>query len=761
MNEKKRNELLYGFERKVQTLLFVFVLICTAITTMFGTATADLGGPDIFGYIWIDSNAPTPTLPYNWIEINGTGVDSGISGDDNYGSAVLPFDFPYYGDTYNTINISTNGYLDFGNDHTDYTNDDIPNSGDPNNIIAPFWDDLWDGGGTIYYETLGVAPNRQFVVEYEDWYRLAGPGPMKFEVVLNETGEIFFQYFDLGSADSGQATVGIENHDGSDGLSYAYYDAAAVQPGLAVLLLYTPPPYRVGLAPDFQTNFGYPALNTDHTMTVRNMGTNDDTYGLTSMSIWPVTFRDIGDTMDITSIFVPSGGDADFIARVGIPGAASPGDLDMADITATSQGDPMSSDSAQTFTQVPWFTDWLDGFEGGWTGWTMDVISSSSPTDTYWQTGDPSGSGPGTAYNGANCSGTNIADVYYPGADITFVSPYVELGPSPMLLSFYNWYNVDTDGDDGGIVEISVAGGPWNQIWPVSGYPWAGGFMGGYFTDGYSGSSTGWEYEEYDLSPYANSVIQVRFHFAASDWWGWQWGWYVDEVYIGPPPPYEFDLTPDTLMDYGSPGGSVDHILTVQNTGTSNDTYDLSASGNVWPVTFRDIGDTMDITSLFVDSGSFGDFIVRVNIPGGANPGDLDSADITVTSQNDSGVWDTSTVRTQVPHAPGWFEGFESGWGAWSTEVLSPSNPTPTNWEFGDPLGSGPGSAYNGTTCSATNIADVYYPSADIMLISPFVQLGAAPQELTFYNWFNVDTGGDDGGFVEISVDGGPWNQIW
>jgi bacillopeptidase F len=156
----------------------------------------------------------------------------------------------------------------------------------------------------------------------------------------------------------------------------------------------------------------------------------------------------------------------------------------------------------------------------------------SSPTPTNWEIGDPSGAGPGTAYSGANCSGTNIVDDYYPSADITLVTPFVELGTAPMILSFFTWYNMDTGGEDGGFIEISANGGPWSQIWPVGGYPWVGGYMGGYFRDGYSGNSAGWEYEEFDLSAYAGQAVQVRFHFAASDWWGWQWGWYVDDVYI-------------------------------------------------------------------------------------------------------------------------------------------------------------------------------------------------------------------------------------
>jgi uncharacterized membrane protein/bacillopeptidase F (M6 metalloprotease family) len=518
-----------------------------------------------------------------------------------------------------------------------------------------------------------------------------------------------------------------------------------------------PPPYRCDLWPDFNIDYGYPSITVDHILTIDNTGANDDTYDLTSTSTWPVTFRDIGDTMDITSIFIFAGTSGDFIARVNVDALANPGDYDVADINASSQNDPMVYDVSQIQTQVPYNVDWFDDFSAGWGAWTQEVYDPGNPT-TYWEIGDPMGWGPGSAYSGSDCAGTNIADDYYWYSDIMLVTPYVELGPSPQLLSFMHWYEMDTWEDEGGFVEINDGGG-WTQIYPVGGYPdW--GMMGNYWTDGYTGFSSGWEYAEFDLSAYANSVVQVRFHFASWDW-GWQSGWYVDDVFIGAPPQFSCDLTPIYQGYYGYPSTDVDHVMTIENTGMDDDTYDISSSMNVWPVTFRDILDTMDITTIFVSAGNTEDFIVRVTVDIAASPGDIDYANITITSQGDSSVYDYGYVGTQVPHNINWLDGFESGWSGWMPQVLAQSNPTPTEWEIGDPAGSGPGTAYNGANCAGTNVWDDYYWDADISLSSPYVELGSGTQLLWFNHWYDMDTFGDDGGFVEISASGGPWTQIY
>jgi Peptidase family C25/Propeptide_C25/Secretion system C-terminal sorting domain len=204
-----------------------------------GTSQRGSGGPDNFGYSWIDSNEPegpefvwneissTGTLVTNWIPTSiYTGADEGKAGPFDLG-----FDFKYYGIEYNQVWFCSNGFVSFF-DITDaaMTNENIPSADIPNAFIAAVWDDL-DGGSTghVYYQ----QESDRFIVEYKDWPGFSGGvGPFTFQIILYKNGKIMI-YYNTISGSSNSATVGIENHDGTDGLQVAY-NATYLQSNLAL-----------------------------------------------------------------------------------------------------------------------------------------------------------------------------------------------------------------------------------------------------------------------------------------------------------------------------------------------------------------------------------------------------------------------------------------------------------------------------------------------------------------------------------------------
>ncbi|MDJ0593277.1 MAG: carbohydrate-binding protein [Pleurocapsa sp. MO_226.B13] len=190
--------------------------------------------PSTIEYQWQDSKQPDG-ITYDWIDISGVGTELNL-GDDEAVEVTLPFDFDFYGETNNTVTISSNGYLTFGDNGTEYRNEGITNSYNVSNFIAPFWDDLNPGySGSIYHHYDAEAD--RFIVQYQDVARYEVEGALTFQTLLNSDGSIVYQYNNLDAAVN-SATVGLENPDGDAGLQIVHNnnndDNPYLEDGLAI-----------------------------------------------------------------------------------------------------------------------------------------------------------------------------------------------------------------------------------------------------------------------------------------------------------------------------------------------------------------------------------------------------------------------------------------------------------------------------------------------------------------------------------------------
>ena len=188
------------------------------------------GGPDSFGYTWLDSDDPAGPV-FSWQDIGNVGTEITAADDMSFGPFALGFPLLYYGEVWTSLRISTNGFLSFTSTGSPYVNPVLPDAAEPNNVIAPFWDDLnpLAGGRVLYWADPDAD---RFIVQFEDVPRYDSSATETFQVILQGSGAIVCQYLTV--SETGHCTVGIENVTGDDGLTVVANTDGYLRDGLAV-----------------------------------------------------------------------------------------------------------------------------------------------------------------------------------------------------------------------------------------------------------------------------------------------------------------------------------------------------------------------------------------------------------------------------------------------------------------------------------------------------------------------------------------------
>jgi len=233
-------------------------------------------GPDAYGYYGYDNTdedyAARPL--FDWIPCSpaygGEGVNLNLR-DNRLVAVGLPFVFTHYGQPYDSLVVSDNGWLSFDTDwYLDFNNWTLPNLHGNACQVAAFWENLnprrrIDGAYVAdgVYAWSDTARHR-FVVEWSRipyFDEIEDDNLQTFQIILYDPdhyatptgdGEIVFQYKQIVDVDETyqRATVGIEDHTEEVGLEYAFSGiyppgAAPLSGGLAVKFT-TQPPVRVG-----------------------------------------------------------------------------------------------------------------------------------------------------------------------------------------------------------------------------------------------------------------------------------------------------------------------------------------------------------------------------------------------------------------------------------------------------------------------------------------------------------------------------------
>lgn len=169
----------------------------------------------------------TDTTPFEDISTTGTELMLTDDGEENI---VIPFDFDLDGQVSSDLRVGNNGGVLFGTTTGDLFSGNVPLAGQTPRIV-PFWDDLDDEIGGVFWEVRGTTPARRVIIQWDDRPHFPGDteiDPATFQLVLFETSnDILFVYedvlFDDPDFDNGQsATIGVVSQ--TNVYEYAFND---------------------------------------------------------------------------------------------------------------------------------------------------------------------------------------------------------------------------------------------------------------------------------------------------------------------------------------------------------------------------------------------------------------------------------------------------------------------------------------------------------------------------------------------------------
>ncbi len=180
--------------------------------------TRGSGGPDNYGYLWIDSDEPG--FDYSWTEISATGTEIiGLSDDNRVGPFDIGFDFPYYGQSRTQYWVNSNGVIQFSDINLQFANMPIPTGvSGTTDFIAVLWDDLnfMNTGSKAFHQQF----NDRMVVQFENVRRFGNPNDSAtFQVTLYYNGSIMFSYKEISEGFViNTNTIGTQSAEPSVGL---------------------------------------------------------------------------------------------------------------------------------------------------------------------------------------------------------------------------------------------------------------------------------------------------------------------------------------------------------------------------------------------------------------------------------------------------------------------------------------------------------------------------------------------------------------
>ncbi|MDP2360225.1 MAG: hypothetical protein Q8O14_05680 [bacterium] len=161
----------------------------------------------------------------------------------------------------------------------------------------------------------------------------------------------------------------------------------------------------------------------------------------------------------------------------------------------------------------------------------FELEPAAEAMNEVWQWGTPQ-DGPGGAFEGERCWGTNLTGNY---PDMTIArlvtDEQVVDDPTQVIVSLRHWMAVE-EGWDGVNVELSRNNGPWQLITPLSGYDFTTPDNNALpLVEALTGNTNGWERLTFDLTVLVEPEDHVRLRLnLLTDTMVSDAGWYVDQL---------------------------------------------------------------------------------------------------------------------------------------------------------------------------------------------------------------------------------------
>ena len=169
------------------------------------------------------ANAPTFTIGTDpIIDITGTGTGLSLGDDNMSGMKPIGFDFEFYGQTFDEVNISMNGFFTFQSNFSvsrsrNYRSETLPATSF-NYSVFPAWSDFIrrsSGNQSPYIQTFGQTSDtdQYFVVMWDNVSEYSNGLKSTFQAILYETtNEISFRYDEL-RIQNHDITIGVQGNN--------------------------------------------------------------------------------------------------------------------------------------------------------------------------------------------------------------------------------------------------------------------------------------------------------------------------------------------------------------------------------------------------------------------------------------------------------------------------------------------------------------------------------------------------------------------